>query len=324
MALDHNIVSVSGGKDSTALLLLAIERGAENMRTVFADTGHEHPEVYRYLDYLEARLQLTIERIKPDFSRQIARQREVVQTKWRAEGVSEQVIQNALAVLHPTGIPFLDLCMWKGRFPSMKARFCTTELKKKPIEEQVLAPLLNDPDTQDVYSWQGVRRDESPDRALLVEQEEIGDGLFAYRPILDWAAQDVFDFHRKHGVKWNPLYEQGMSRVGCMPCINCRKNELQAISKRYPEEVDRVAEWERLVSQASKRQGSSFFGPSKMPGSVKGLSHAEAQARLSIHNVVEWSMTGKGGRTFDLIAMLDPGEGCASAYGLCESAAGGN
>lgn len=34
-----NVISVSGGKDSTAMLLLAIERGTENIRPVFCDTG---------------------------------------------------------------------------------------------------------------------------------------------------------------------------------------------------------------------------------------------------------------------------------------------
>ncbi|MGA4815516.1 phosphoadenosine phosphosulfate reductase family protein [Pseudomonas aeruginosa] len=40
---------MSGGKDSTALLLLAIERGAEDLQAVFADTGHEHPQTYEYI-----------------------------------------------------------------------------------------------------------------------------------------------------------------------------------------------------------------------------------------------------------------------------------
>lgn len=36
-----NIISFSGGKDSTALLLLALELNADPL-PVFADTGHEH------------------------------------------------------------------------------------------------------------------------------------------------------------------------------------------------------------------------------------------------------------------------------------------
>jgi hypothetical protein len=33
-----------------------------------------------------------------------------------------------------------------------------------------------------------------------------------------------------------------------MPCINTRKDELLEISKRFPEEIKRVAEWERIVA----------------------------------------------------------------------------
>ncbi|WP_209286280.1 phosphoadenosine phosphosulfate reductase domain-containing protein [Marinobacterium alkalitolerans] len=41
---DYNIVSISGGKDSTATLLVALARDVSNLSAVFADTGHEHPE----------------------------------------------------------------------------------------------------------------------------------------------------------------------------------------------------------------------------------------------------------------------------------------
>lgn len=50
-----HIVSVSGGKDSTALYLWAIERfGRHGFKAVFADTCHEHPVTYNYLRNLPA------------------------------------------------------------------------------------------------------------------------------------------------------------------------------------------------------------------------------------------------------------------------------
>jgi 3'-phosphoadenosine 5'-phosphosulfate sulfotransferase (PAPS reductase)/FAD synthetase len=50
MSSKLRVVSVSGGKDSTALYCWAIEQwGKDGFRAVFADTGHEHPVTYNYL-----------------------------------------------------------------------------------------------------------------------------------------------------------------------------------------------------------------------------------------------------------------------------------
>ncbi len=43
-----NVISVSGGKDSLAIWLLAKEADV-NHEVVFADTGHEHPTTIEYL-----------------------------------------------------------------------------------------------------------------------------------------------------------------------------------------------------------------------------------------------------------------------------------
>jgi hypothetical protein len=82
MCKEHNVVSVSGGKDSTALLLLAIERGAENLQAVFADTGHEHPQTYEYVQYLNDKV-FPIRTSKAKFTDDLARKARFVAEKWK-------------------------------------------------------------------------------------------------------------------------------------------------------------------------------------------------------------------------------------------------
>jgi 3'-phosphoadenosine 5'-phosphosulfate sulfotransferase (PAPS reductase)/FAD synthetase len=310
--IKHNIISVSGGKDSTALLLLAIERKAENLQAVFADTGHEHPQTYEYVQYLNDNV-FPIRTIKADFTDRFKSKRRWVETKWREQGIPEEKVQRALAALHQTGIPFLDLCVVSGRFPSTKAAFCSQELKRNPIIEQVQMPLLEQGDT--IWSWQGVRADESLARRNLAEIEEVGGGLWNYRPILKWTAVDCFAMHSKHGVKHNPLYEQGMGRVGCMPCINTRKDELLEISKRFPEEIERVAEWERIVREASKKGAATLFA-----GANRGenLTPEQCVNLSNIHAMVEWAQTSRGGKQYDFLRLQNDGPLCSSIYGLCE------
>lgn len=71
----HNIVSVSGGKDSTATLLVARELEVPNLSAVVTDTGHEHPETYDYIHYLAEATGIHIRWVKADFSKQIASKR---------------------------------------------------------------------------------------------------------------------------------------------------------------------------------------------------------------------------------------------------------
>ncbi len=72
MTIIH-VVSVSSGKDSEAVMLIALERfGAHRCRFVFADTGNEDQEVYAHLHYLEQVLCIEIIRIKTNFNEQIA------------------------------------------------------------------------------------------------------------------------------------------------------------------------------------------------------------------------------------------------------------
>jgi len=335
------LVSVSGGKDSTATLLLAMERHPQDeIRAAFADTGNEHESTYAYIDYLQRITGVPIHRVKADFSGLWPGRIAYVRDKWPEkfrdpkpkllnkgavdnEGAApvyqyfepmpepeiEKIVASALAVLEqgPTGNPFLDLCILKARFPSRMAQFCTQELKVYPLTEYMLS-LIDEHGP--LESWQGVRADESPRRAALAEREDVGGGLVIYRPIHQWSVAEVFAMHKKYGVDPNPLYKLGMSRVGCMPCVNCSKPELLEISKRFPGHIDRIEAWEKIVCKVSKRENATFF---PAPG-----DNDTAYARGNIRCMVEWSKTKRGGTKYDIFSMFEEPAGCSSAYGLCE------
>ena len=358
----RHVISVSGGKDSTATLLLALNRvPREQIVAIFCDTRNEIPVTYTYLEGLERHLGIQIHRLKADFSAQIANKRrfiagdqrtrreyrtapvfnahgnpvpnrdsrgnilyrtvrkdgveyqEAIQKTYKVGGGrkvrwSNKAKRRALAVLHPTGNPFLDLCLWKGRFPSRMAQFCTEELKRN-IAVAFQIDLIDR--GYCVVSWQGIRRDESLNRRHAKKVERVGPKLWAFRPLVDWTAQQTVNFVRSQGCPLNPLYSQGQSRVGCV-CINSNKSGLAQVAYRYPGEIERIAEWEFLVGQTSKRGYSTF-----MCDADDRVDRRAIFADLNIHAQVAWA-TGDNG-TLDLFDLEDLElPVCASAYGLCE------
>lgn len=95
------VVSVSGGKDSSATLEIAIEKYCrENIRIVFADTGNEHEITIEHVQGYMADRYGEIVTVKADFSKQIAAKRTYVETVWPTKGVPDGIVQRALSVLH--------------------------------------------------------------------------------------------------------------------------------------------------------------------------------------------------------------------------------
>ncbi|SFT72340.1 phosphoadenosine phosphosulfate reductase domain-containing protein [Paraburkholderia aspalathi] len=305
----QHLVNVSGGKDSAAVYLLALESGRP-FRAVFADTGNEHELTYEFVSRLHERTGgPRVEVVRADFSADLARHRAYVLRVWPKLGMSDEVVAEAVALHEPTGNPFLDLCVSKGRFPSTMARFCTQSLKASPIETQIVGPMLRD---GPVLQWLGIRADESRHRATQPRFNHHESGSMLWRPIFRWTVDDVWAMHRRHGLTPNPLYAMGMGRVGCMPCINCRKDELRAIAEQFPEHIDRIERWERVVAAANKRHAATFFPAVKDPMDV-----TRPGTYATIRTVVEWSRTTRGGRQYALFFDNQTG-GCTSELGLCE------
>lgn len=269
------VVSVSGGKDSTALYCWAIEKwGKDGFLAVFADTGHEHPVTLNYLRNLP----------------QMASGPEVI---WVKADFSEKIRAKEK---EPTGNPFLDLLLWKGRAPSARAQFCTEHLKMRPIREW-LESIRGD---NEVEMYVGIRAGESPRRSKMPKQEfsDFYD-CEIFRPLLKWEEEDVFSYLLHAGVAPNPLYEAGFGRVGCFPCIHANKGELALLPDWAWE---KLAEWEKKI-------GRTWFPPGHVPG-----IHIP-----TIENVREWCKTSRGGRVQDMFAPHAADvPSCMGTWGVCE------
>lgn len=334
MATQH-FVSVSGGKDSLYTAIKAIKRFEKrppsNMPPRFqaCDTGNEHEGWLDYIHYLERELGITIEVLRADFTREFEVRRQNIRTDWSQEKrrrkhnrecrdrvnlpfkqrkalcqcpekvyapISDVLIDEALALLEPTGNPFLDLCMIKGRFPGAKSRFCTDLLKIAPMMA-TKQPLLDE--GINIVEWIGERAEESPGRAAKPFAQRIrhasGATQVLYRPIHQALRAEVFAEIAKAGLKPNPLYAAGAERVGCWPCIMCGKGEINLIAKMTPHEIDRLRSWEKLVQQVSRRRNATFFAAKVVPGDQND------EARAHIDAVVSWARTSRGGRQFDMM-----------------------
>ncbi|MFC5524057.1 phosphoadenosine phosphosulfate reductase family protein [Polaromonas jejuensis] len=360
MTVKH-VVSVSGGKDSLATLLIAIMRfGVANIIAIFCDTGNEHELTYEYLGYLERRLGLKITRLRASFIDEIAGKRKFVANDQRtrrqydtkpvfeADGVTpvpkrdgrgavvldkkgrtvqktvkvgggrkvrwtNKAKRRALSVLHPTGNVFLDLCLWKGRFPSRKAQFCTEELKRNMAVEFQME-LMDQGHT--VVSWQGVRRDESFNRRDAKSFERVAPRLYIYRPIVDWTAMQAIEFATLHEILANPLYSMGFGRVGCF-CINQSKEELRQWAARFPAHIGRIGDWEVRVGMASKRGFSTFFADA--PADIAKVSDRRIIFNeLNVWTRIQWAKTTRGGKQYSLLNDAEETNACSSSYALCE------
>jgi 3'-phosphoadenosine 5'-phosphosulfate sulfotransferase (PAPS reductase)/FAD synthetase len=286
-----NHLGVSGGKDSTALLLWAVcESGypLETLNVTFCDTGNEHEYTYEHIRLLSERVH-PIEVIKPP-------------------------------------LDFYQLANKKKRFPSPTRRFCTSELKIKPTRVHIQKLLGQG---YDVLLHSGVRAEESKERAELPERK--WDEFFdceVYRPLLRWTIDDVWAIHRRYGIPRNKLYDLGAKRVGCLPCIMSRKAEIRMIARRFPERIAMIREAENRVP--SKYGLSTFFSIGKIPAIHCTRQVTTSDGRIvkvpTIDDVVAWSCTKDRTRK-NLQYMLDFDDDrelsadiglCPSSFGACE------
>lgn len=309
------IASVSGGKDSTALMLALKEAGIP-FRAAFADTGWEAPETYDHIDELR-RLIGPIDVVRP------------------ARDMLASIRQRA-------------------GFPARMQRWCTRELKIEPLrdlhdvvaveggEETVSAMGIRAEESETRAAMKVV--EDEPETVWTIDEETgvpkktRGWGGWVWRPLLDWTIEDVLAIHHRHGVPVNPMYKKGFSRVGCFPCIYSNKEEVRLLASEYPDRIEELAALEveithlRAAKNAEHRaaydvEAEALRAEGKQPKPYEPrYAHTVASffmtrgpknaGAMYIKDVVGWAKTGRGGRQLPLLQ--PPPQGGCMRWGMCE------
>ena len=244
------ILSLSGGKDSTAMGLNLLEQGYKvgDFTPVFIDTGWEDTSTYEYLKYLEGKLgKITTLRAEVPIREE--------------DRKKIQKIEDILGFLSP-----MVRLIYKNRmFPSGARKWCTPLLKIEPLKK-----FFSSLDS-DAINLVGIRREESPRRSTYLEWEwSDAFDCYTHRPLIDWKEKEVIDIHNRNNVLPNNLYLKGFSRVGCFPCIYTRKKEIRLLTEKRIEvirllekdightyfkqgDIDTMLEWSR-----TSRGGKQF------------------------------------------------------------------
>tara|TARA_Y100000114_G_scaffold59907_1_gene54911 strand:- start:4051 stop:5001 length:951 start_codon:yes stop_codon:yes gene_type:complete len=293
------VVSVSGGKDSTATCLYLLENGytTNDFERVFFDTGWESKETYDYLDYLETKIG-KITRLKKhvDISQ-----------------FPKETQQMILEIESDLGFesPFVRLCFYHKCMPSRFRKWCTRSLKLEVVKDYF------DNHDNDVISIIGVRRAESRARAN-VEEWDYHDHLDCdvWRPLYLWSEKDVIDIHNKHNILPNNLYLQGSSRVGCYPCIYAKKKEISILSTERIKIIEKLEKYTGIHTKKTTNTQSQIERLEEVKEKY-GYYFNQFFSRKEhdpFSEVVLWSKTTHGGKQFKL---FDTDEPSCSKWGLC-------
>lgn len=225
--MDYHAVSLSGGKDSTCMLLLMIERGMPIDVVLNADTGMEFPEMYNHLAkvdeylYRERGLHITTLRHPKGFEWLMFEE-----PKKRASCIENR---------QRLGIP-----LYGNGWPGMTVRWCTGQLKTHLIEKEVnrMKGKYN------ALHYVGIAADEA---------KRCKKGTY---PLVEWGIteEQALQICYDKGFDFGGLYSI-YRRASCWCCPLQRIDELRKMRHHHPEL------WARLLDMDNRARAQFGVGP---------------------------------------------------------------
>jgi 3'-phosphoadenosine 5'-phosphosulfate sulfotransferase (PAPS reductase)/FAD synthetase len=207
-------VSLSGGKDSTAMLLMMIEKNMPIDRIIFVDTTKEYPEIYEHLEKLQ-------EHIKPH-------KIETVKLDWNYWFFEHDKSESK----------------WAGKYryepgygwPHWKQRWCTA-IKTNAVQCLLAYGEYNPRERRTIkkgeydhiIEYHGIAFDEKE------RVKDYGGKRNVKYPLVEWGITEpeALRYCYDKGFDWNGLYNH-FTRMSCWCCPLQSIDELRTLRKEFP------------------------------------------------------------------------------------------
>lgn len=255
------VVTYSGGKDSDTVLSLAEEAGID-FEVIMSITSVEAPQTMIHAHETARRV--------------------------RAEG--KQFTFHYARDKDGKPLNMHDLAIKKKMLPTRIMRYCCAVFKEVSTPDRLVALGVRaaestsrannydifsnwDEKTEDgkklTYTYEhskGVFEDALKASEMLgqaPEEENAYDcklissakrgGKITVQPILDWTNTDVWEYIRGRGIKYNPIYDMGYSRCGCIGCPMASPKMRQ---KEFNDFKGLERYWRRIADDLIKAHGA--------------------------------------------------------------------
>ena len=221
------VVSFSGGKDSTALLLRMLESGMPVDIILYNDTGLEFPQMTEHIDiveqYIKRYTDIGITRIKPEHPFEFYFYDVPIHHRKQTE------FNKKLGTDSHNGFSW----------PGPKMRWCTDRLKTRP-RTKFLREYRNE---YNIIEYVGIAADEEYRLRRKINRREN----MRY-PLVEWGMTeaDCLKYCYDRGFDWDGLYEK-FSRVSCWCCPLQSLPELRVLYHDFPDLWQKLIEMDDLT-----------------------------------------------------------------------------
>lgn len=209
------IVSFSGGKDSTAMLIYLLNNKIDFDEIIYVKDFFPYPGIIfdYYLNYIEKRLNVNIKKLDCNYKTEVKKNN-----------------------IFPSGR--ISFCS------RIKAEIIKNYLKNKHGKDVKIRFFIG------VRKDESKKRKNYNKSGKWYWNERFHvDWSYSY-PIFDFTEKEVFNYLKKNNVKINPLYEiLNTSRLGCAICHNSKKDDLRKFYKAFPEQFNEFLNFEKEMNE---------------------------------------------------------------------------